>query len=46
MGLCDTKANIVLMVINSITVFVGILVIICGVLGIIKQGKIDDYTGG
>jgi len=46
MGLCDTKANIVLMVINSITVLVGVLVIVCGVMGICKQGKLDDYTGG
>lgn len=46
MGMCDNKANILLLIINTITVFVGILVIVTGVMGLMNQDSLNNYTGG
>ncbi|XP_063676987.1 23 kDa integral membrane protein-like [Bolinopsis microptera] len=46
MGMCDNKTNLLLMVVNGVTVLVGILVTICGVLGILNQATIQEYSGG
>lgn len=46
MGLCDNKTNVLLVVVNSITVVVGVLITICGILGIMKQSDVNEYSGG
>ena len=46
MGMCDNKTNLLLMLVNGVTVLVGILVTICGVLGILNQASIQEYSGG
>ena len=44
--MCDNKTNLLLMLVNGVTVLVGILVTICGVLGILNQASIQEYSGG
>lgn len=46
MGMCDSKANMLLLIINTITIIVGVLVLITGVMGLLNQGALNDYTGG
>ena len=46
MGMCDNKTNLLLMIVNGLTVLVGLLVTICGVLGILNQSSISQYSGG
>ena len=46
MGACDNKSNILLMVVNAITVVIGVLVTIVGVMGVLSSSSVDNYTGG
>jgi len=46
MGFCDSTANRLLMFINAVTVLVGLVILIFGILGMLQQGEVQEYTGG
>ena len=46
MGYCDNKANTLLLVVNTITIVVGLLITVAGILGIMKQSDLSEYSGG
>lgn len=46
MGCCDNKTNCLLMIVNGLTVLVGILITVCGVLAILNQPELEKYSGG
>jgi len=46
MGFCDKKVNALLLVVNTVTIVVGLLVTVCGILGIMKQSDVNEYSGG
>lgn len=42
----EKTGSYVLIAVNTITILVGILVCVAGVMGILNQGKINEYSGG